>query len=154
MSVQRTRSVIDHARDFHQQVGEYYHRLADAAKQARVRLLLDYMSEHEERLATAVAEYEDAAPRAILDTWLQSAPDDLLDPVRQHLREAHIDASVDVDQVIETGVKLSECLLVVYRDLAQRAEPESVRAVFKNLVAMEESAQHRFACDAGRLSDL
>ena len=80
MKVQQTHSVIDLAREFHEQVGEYYHRLADAAQQTRVRLLLDYMSQHEQRLASALADYEDLAPKAILNTWLQSTEgDDALD---------------------------------------------------------------------------
>lgn len=155
MSVEQTRGVIDRAREFHQQVGEYYHRLADVAERTRVRLLLDYMSQHEQRLATALAEYEDAAPTKVLNSWLQSAIDtDALHSVRRQLQDARIDPSIGVEEMIVTGIQWSECLIAVYRDLAQRAEPESVRQVFENLLGMEEKAQQQFARDAGRLRDL
>ena len=153
--MEQTRSVIDHARDFHEQLAHYYHGLADVANQTRVRLLLDYMSDHEERLAKALAEYEDSAPASILNTWLQSPHEtDSLIAIREHLQGVRIDPSIEVDDVIETGIKLSEHLLEVYRDLARQSEPESVRQVFENLLRMEEKAQQQFARDAGRLSDL
>lgn len=155
MSVDQTRSIIDHAREFHEQVSEYYHRLADAAARTRVRLLLDYMSQHEERLADALTEYEGSAPAKILDTWFQSAGDtDALKTVRKQLESVQIGPDGDVDEVIEVGVQLSECVLAVYRDLAERAEPDSVRQVFESLLGMEEKAQQQFVRDAERLNDL
>lgn len=155
MSVQQTHSVIDRVREFHQQVGDYYERLANATQKIRVRLLLQYMSDHERRLADALTDYEDSAPEAILNTWLQNCEGEgQLDAVRHQLREARVDPSLDADAVVEMGIKFSNLLLAVYRDLAETAEPDAVRDVFQNLVSMEENAQHRFACDAGRFNDL
>ena len=155
MSVDQTRNIIDHAREFHQQVAEYYHRLADTAEGARARLLLDFMSEHEQRLATALADYEASAPEKLLNTWLQEGneTDDLAD-VCEEIRQLQNRPSINIDDLVGLGIKVSECLLAVYRDLAERAEPSTVRQVFENLVAMEERAQQQFARDAGRMSDL
>ena len=155
MAVEQIGAVIDHIRDCHEQVAEYFHRLADGAQRTRVRLLLDYMSAHEERLADALADYEDAAPAKILNTWLTSDTEIAgLTEVKDCLRQAHVDAAIDVEKLIELGLKLSDCLLNVYRDLAERGEPESIRQVFENLLHMEEKAQRQFARDAGRMSDL
>ena len=155
MSVDQTRTILDHAREFHHQVGAYYHHLADHAARMRVRLLLDYMSQHEERLASALADYEGAAPANILDTWFQSAQDtDALKEVSKNLRTMHIDSQSDVDDMMQLGIELSGCLIAVYRDLAERAEPDSVRQVFENLLEMEERAQRQFVRDAQRLNDL
>ena len=155
MSVDQTIHVIDRAREFHEQVGEYYHRMSDAAQRTRVRLLLDYMSQHEQRVADALAAYEDSAPEKILNTWLQAGDEtDALQAVREQLRELRVDPSIGIDDLIELGLKLSECLLAVFRDLAARAEPASVRYAFDNLLRMEEKAQQQFARDAMRLSDL
>ena len=155
MSVEQTRGILDHAREFHEQVAEYYHRMADVAQRPRVRLLLDYMSAHEQRQAQALATYEDTAPAKILNTWLQSSGNtDAMQAVRDEYSQLRVAPSSDVDEVVAVGLRLSECLLVVYRDLAARAEPASVRDVFQNLLRMEEKAQQQFSRDAGRLSDL
>ena len=34
------------------------------------------------------------------------------------------------------------------------AEPDAIKELFKNLLSMEENAEHRFACDAARFDDL
>lgn len=155
MTVDQTRSIIDHVREFHEQLGEYYHRLADAADRTRVRLLLDYMSQHEVRLANALAKYEHSAPAKVLETWLQSAEEtNVLRTAQATLAELKIDHSASVSQVIEMGIRLSDCVLAVYRDLAERAEPYSVRQVINTLFEMEQRAQQQFARDAERLGDI
>jgi hypothetical protein len=155
MSVDQARGIIDHARQFHKQVGAYYHHLADHSERERLRLLLEYMSRHEERLEAALADYEGAAPAKILDTWLQSANEtDAFKTACDKLRTVKIDSSSDVDDIMQLGVELSDCLIGVYRDLAQRAEPDSVQQVFENLLHMEEKAQRQFVRDAERLADL
>ena len=155
MTVEQTRGIVDHAREFHEQLAEYYHRMADVAQRPRVRLLLDYMSAHEQRRAAALAEYEDTAPTQILNTWLQSSADtDAMHRVRAELATLRIHPDLELDEVIEIGLRLTDCVLAVYRDLAERAEPASIRDVFQNLLQMEAKAQQQFARDSGRLRDI
>ena len=151
MTVEQTRSIIDHTRIFHGWTSQYYHRLADSTQRSRVKLLLDYMSEHEKRLADCLAAYEDTAPQKILNTWLQSAG---TTDAAKLLEDVELGPRMSVDDVIDLGVSLSECALVVVRNLAEGAEPESVRQVFANLSSLEEKAQQQFVRDAGRLADL
>ena len=151
MSVEQTRNIIDHTKAFHRMASLYYHRLADSTQRERVKLLLDYMSEHELRLAHGLAEYEESAPENILNTWLQSSG--TTDAI-QLVTDSETVAEMSIDEIVELGIKLSECVLDVYQDLASRAEPESVRQVFANLLSMEEKALQQFVRDAGRLSDL
>ncbi len=70
MTVEQTRNVIEQVRRFHQWASQYYHRLADSTQRDLAKLLLEYMSGHERRLADCLDEYEAEAPTKILDTWL------------------------------------------------------------------------------------
>jgi hypothetical protein len=151
MSVEQTRHIIDHTRAFHRMASKYYHRLAESTQRDRVKLLLDYMSEHELRLAHGLAEYEESAPEKILNTWLQSSG--TTDAVTL-VTDTETVAEMSVDEIVELGIKLSDCVLDVYHDLSIRAEPESVRQVFANLLNMEEKSLQQFVRDAGRLADL
>lgn len=155
MPLTQTRAIIDRSRDFHEQVSALYHRMADDANQTRVRLLLDYMSQHEQRIAEALAEYEHDAPTKVLDSWLQDAGNGESHPhLFNRIRALQLNVSSDVDEVIALGVSLSEELIAQYRELADRAEPKFLREVFSNVQRMEEKALKQFVRDAGRLNDL
>jgi hypothetical protein len=151
MSVEQTRTIIDHTRDFHKRISLYYHRLADSTQKQRVKLLLDYMSEHEKRLANYIEEYEETAPASILNTWFQSASNT---DAGRLLQDIELGSNQSIDDIIDLGIQISECVLEVYRKLADQAEPESVQQIFASLLNMEEKAQKQFARDAGRLADL
>ena len=151
MAVEQIRAILDHVRDFHEQVSEYYHRLADAAGQTRVRLLLDYMAQHEQRLADSMAEYEASASSQILGTWLQSTGQT---DIRDSLHDFEIHPNMSVDEVTEIGLGVHQSLVDLYRNLAESAEPESVRELFASLWQMEEKESQQFSRDVGRLADL
>lgn len=63
MPFEQARDVIDHARAFHRQLGERLRRMGDASEKERVRLLLSYLSRHEEHLGETLEQYELGAPR-------------------------------------------------------------------------------------------
>ncbi len=151
MSVDQTRNIIDHTRIFHSRVSQHYHRLADSTQQGRVKLLLDYMSAHENRLAESLAAYEDSAPEKILNTWLQSAG---TTDAAKLLIDDELIPGMSVDEIVELGIRLTECVIEVYQNLSQQSEPESVRQVFANLLSMEQKALQQFVRDAGQLTDL
>lgn len=151
MAVQQTRNIIDHVQKFHHWVSQYYHRLADSTQRERTKLLLDYMSDHEQRLANCLAEYELGAPSKILDTWLISP--DAVDAIKL-IEDSESVPDMSVDAIIDLGVQLSECAVNVYKNLAESSEPESVKQTFANLLSLEQKALQQFARDAGRFSDL
>ncbi|MDP2229157.1 MAG: hypothetical protein Q8J78_16965, partial [Moraxellaceae bacterium] len=76
MSTLRTRDVLDQAREFHLHLSGYYAGLSDGTPSERLRLLFDYLSQHERQMSVSLQRYgHDAAPR-ILDEWLQNVPDE------------------------------------------------------------------------------
>lgn len=151
MPVEQTRSIIDHTRIFHRRVSQYYHRLADSTQRGRVKLLLDYMSEHEQRLADCMAQYEVTAPEKILNTWIQIA--NTTDATKL-MADAELVSGMSVDEIVDLGIRFSECVIEVYQQLSSQSEPESVQQVFANLLSLEQKALQQFVRDAGRLADL
>jgi hypothetical protein len=151
MTVEQTRNIIDHTRIFHRRVSQYYHHLADSTQRGRVKLLLDYMSEHEKRLADCLSAYEDSAPEKILNTWFQTAS---TTDASDLIADVELVPGMSVDEIVDLGIRLAECVLEVYKDLARQSEPESVRQVFTSLLNLEQKALQQFVRDAGRLADL
>ena len=151
MASEQTRDILGRAQRFHEDVSRYYQQQVNISGRERIRMLLDYLSRHEHQLATSLAEYEDSASEKVLNTWFNSRHE--LDPCT-FLNEFKLTADTSVDDIIELGLRLDDCLIAVYQDLAENAECEEVRGVFQNLLEMEQKEKCQLARNSLRLMDL
>ncbi len=153
MAFETTKDVIDHARDFHRQVSEFYDRLSVNTQKQRVKMLLEYMSRHESRLEKGLAEYEHEVSQKILNTWFQYPPP-------KDTIAIGIDLSIEgkedlsVDEVIELALKIDDCLVGLYKSMVECSEFDEVKEVFNNLLEMEKHEETKFVKDALRLKEL
>ena len=76
------------------------------------------MSDHEQRLANCIEEYEETASDAILNTWYQLASNT---DAGKLLQDIQLDPDSSIDDIIDMGIKVSESVLEVYRVLAKQA---------------------------------
>lgn len=150
MRFKTVREVVDFARELHQALASQYVELEQLATSERAQLLLDYLGRHERQLAEALANYEVDIAQGMMNTWQQYAPEfhpkGLLDRVR----------SVDlnkVDSILSAALAVDDYLVDLYREIADRAELESLKAVFTGLLQLEESERRQIAKNALRLSD-
>ena len=151
MRFEQTKDVLDHARNFHKQISEFYRQRRDSTEQQRLKLLLDYMSQREQALASALEQFTEGSSREVLDTWFQFTvdeeklklcPDDLL----------HDDMTVD--DVIRAGVAMCQCCIDLFREIATTADSDQVRAVFQNLLESEQREQKKLVRNVEMFMDL
>jgi rubrerythrin len=150
MGYEQTRDILSDAEVFHRQTSEYYHQLSDQAQKQRIKMLLDYLSRHEAQLANSLSDYEQHASNAVLDTWFKSRHKLNVDEI---LKDVKITPGMSVDDVIELGLKLDDCLITIYKDLAENAQSEEVRSVFQNLLDMEEEEKRQLVRNSLRVMD-
>ena len=131
-----TRDLLDQVRDFHKQLSDFYAQKADIANDERVTMLLDYMSRHEMNLEKCLAEYEVDAPGRVLDTWFRFTPD-----IAECKCFDRIELTPDmtIDDIIETAMWFDDCLIEVYKTMAERSVSQNVRELFDNLVQLEQN---------------
>lgn len=136
---EQTRDVLDQVRDFHRQVSELYHRLADEAGKERIKMLLDYMSRHEQNMEESLKEYEDEASEMILNTWFQFVPDD---SILKSVQDIQLQPDMSVEDVISLALRLDDILIDLYKRMVEEAEIPEVQEVFQNLLEMENQEKH------------
>ncbi|MGZ8242675.1 hypothetical protein [Methylomagnum sp.] len=85
-----------------------------------------------------------------LDVWLQYAP--TLE-IEQRLTECAIRPDMSVDDVVRVALDFDNALIDIYKEAAREAEDTQARAVFENLVEMEEKDKQRFIRDAEWMQD-
>ena len=146
----QVRDLLEQAAAFHGRMSEFYHGLSEKADQVRVKLLLDYMSTHERNLRDSLEAYDADASGGILDTWVDR---DYCDRIVHACDQLPGEPPLDFDGVTRLAMKVDADLIGYYDELAHKAETESVREVFRNLVAQEQAELRRLARQALTATD-
>jgi len=153
MNFETTKDVLDHAREFHGQVSVYYRQLGKKVQKERVKMLLEYMSRHEKHLEENLARYEEDVSGRILNTWFQyPPPKDILKTVVSFTLEGK--ENLTVDEVIDLALRIDDCLIQLYKQMAAESECGDVREVFTNLLEMEKHREMDLVRDALHLKEI
>ena len=151
MRYMQIREMLDRVRDFHEELGNYYHQLSESADRERVKLLLDHISQHKKRLHDGLAAYEKDAPEQVLNTWVDS---EYCDRVLAVCERTFASKETDVEGVVKAAIDLDNSLIDFYREVVEHTQSEGVRDVFQNLIEMEEGDLRHLALSALQLRDI
>ncbi|MCF7817367.1 MAG: hypothetical protein K9M54_05735 [Kiritimatiellales bacterium] len=133
MSFNQTRDILDHARDFHRRLGEFYAELLDRAPDEETRELLDNLMDHEHVLERRLKEYEEEVSKNVLDTFFKYMVGEREDCFGEYA----VPSLVGTEYVIEATRHFDRCLCDFYKEMARKALAEQVREVLLNLLEME-----------------
>ena len=151
MRFKTTRDVLDRIVLFHKNLSEFYQRLSSVNEMARVKLLLDYMSRHEEQLRKNLAHYEDGVSAKILDTWFKYDPSST---ILKNCDENPLKPYMSVEEVMDMALKFDDCLLNFYTKMAENCCIEDLKEIFSNLQRMGKRAKQNFVRNAQEIYDL
>lgn len=138
MAFERTRDVLDYAKKFHRDLSGFYAKLGETAAKEKIRILLNYISRHEQHLEECLQGYENDASRNILDTWFKYTPE--MPPCRCFEKEV-LTPDMTVDQVVETMLRIDRCFIELYRQMAEKAHTPEMRDLFNKLLDMEKTEE-------------
>ncbi len=148
---EQVKDVLDYGKELHAQLSVLYTSLGRQSEQARVKMLLDYLSKHERNRREAIKRFEQNSHPGSLDVWLQYAPS--LD-IDRMLANCVIRPDMNVDDVAKIALAFDNALIEIYREGAREAEDTRARELFENLAEMEEKEKQRFIRDAEWLQDI
>ncbi len=151
MQFRQVREILEWIQVVHENLAQRYTELADQSTRERITLLLQYLADHESALQNAVQAYEADAADALLNTWLDQAPELKLPA---SLAELKIDLQqAEVMDIVQLTAKTHDYLIGIYRELSGLTAAESVREVFANLLELEHHEAMLTVRDAQRLED-
>ena len=148
---ERTQDVLDHARTFHNELRRLYEQLSTETQKERVKMLLEYLSHHEKHLEQSLAAYEESASERVLDTWFKYVPQE--DKLKE-FQDVKLEPDMSIDDVVDVALRMDNCLVEFYKDMAEVAVIPEVKEVFTNLLAMEEKEKRKLVRDALRLKEI
>lgn len=152
MRVETLGDVLDWTKRTHANLADCLARCSRKTHRERLKMLLDYLVEHERQLShTLELARHDAMPSA-LNTWcyeyFENAP---ARPERQCQAQFR---DMDVDEVMAAVLAFHDQVTGLYRYLLDNADVPSARELLENLLSLEEHEAMRLARDAGRMNEL
>lgn len=152
MTLETIKDILDWTRRLHAELAETYRMNSNAFDDERAKLLINYVADHEARIAETIKHYEDDASVQTMDTWIQ---DNLqTNPFVKNMQTMFGIPGFSSDEVLDQTVKFHQGLVSMYAELAQSAQSERVRELFQNLESMEQHELMRMVHTAERFNDL
>ncbi|MFW6092685.1 MAG: hypothetical protein ACODAC_01845 [Pseudomonadota bacterium] len=123
--------------EMHERLGEVIGELAGRAGGERDRMALRYLAEHQSGRAAALADYRRDADPTLLKQWLQipfpEEPGDLIDALGSRGDDASVESLVtEIDGFMDR----------LLHHLRDRAETDNARALFRDLLDIEDRERH------------
>jgi hypothetical protein len=147
-----TRDITEWLRKMHRHLSQFYDQRRKVADKERVRLLLDYLSRHEQTLEKALADVQSESGEVVLGTYFQYVPDELDDLTVDHGQLQNPDMTVD--DVLRIVIRKDEALTRLYGRLAQSAPAASVKNMFVRLQEKLERDRASMVQNATQLKDI
>ena len=145
MRFTQVKEMFEQVSEFHGQLADYYTQLSDAADQQRIKLLLEHLGSHQRHLQETLKNYEGDTSRHVMDAFVDCVNcEEMLITCKQ----SPVTADMSVEGVIRAAMDVDRCLQRFYREVADKADSETVRDVFENLIDYEESELRKLALDA------
>ncbi|HBY18744.1 MAG TPA: hypothetical protein DEH00_06185 [Candidatus Marinimicrobia bacterium] len=152
ISFKQARDVLNYAKDFHHQLSRYYKTLNDKTDQVRLKMLLDYLTIHEEKLEKNIEHIEENISAKVLETWFKYT---LCEDLRKELSSMIIRIDdMSVEEIIRMAIQLDDCLIRIYKKIAQNSDIPEIRDIFTNLSELEDHEKRRFVMDSTRMYDM
>lgn len=151
MAYETVKDVFDRVKKFHSLVSEYYHQLYSIADKERVKLLLDYMRRHEEKLEMCIKEYENEASKDVLGTWFKHTP---ASTYQECFRDSELNHDMSIDDVITVALRLDDCLINAFRRIVDSSESSKIKEIFRCLLNSAEKEKKKFVNEALELKEM
>jgi hypothetical protein len=152
MQVETIRDVLNWTVLFHKNLKDSLKNSAKQNKDERARMILNYLSDHEESLEHIVQGFENAADENALDTWCY-------DYIEKHSIIEHIDTDslfeeLDMPQIMEKIVNHHEQVIELYIHIYSRVDIDSAKNLLDTIRDIEENEIKRIVQSANRFSDM
>ena len=152
MRFEQVRAILQHlVPDYHRKVSDYYQSMADGEVSPRVRLMLDYLIDHELHRALALGEYCKDTSHHVLEHWFKGVEIAFPEARQDTLGE---EARTDLDQLVKSAVTYKKNLTSYFSHLLEHCTEQEVFNLLQTLKTQEEKAMKRMIRHAQGLADL
>lgn len=152
MKVETLKDVLEWTKSTHRNLSECLTHCADHNDSERARMLLTYLSGHEDALITVLQGFIDTSKTNVLSTWCLEYLDRQPIVTNESFEASFI--GQDLSEIIEAVVAQHHEIITLYKHLHSRADIPSVSELTKQLIDMEEHHAMQMVQGANRMEDM
>ncbi|KEA62905.1 hypothetical protein ADIMK_2875 [Marinobacterium lacunae] len=152
MQIDTFRDIIHWTKAYHQQLSDSLKKSSDANRDEKARLLLDYLSEHEAKLARAVDAFEKSDNLKALNTWVMEYLDKK--PIKSFAQIDAPFADLSAEEIIQRVEEEHRDIVELYKFLAGRAVATPAVDLLEELAALERHEAMRLSNASNMLGDI
>jgi hypothetical protein len=131
------RQILTKVEAFHEEFGRQLHDAESLADNEEARMLLRFLGNHQQELATILSAMEKDTDNEIatLEEWVQF--DTEVEDPRDYLQRFTVDRAATPRDVLREANKLDVCLFCLYKGLAKGGSTPKAQRLFARLARME-----------------
>ncbi len=152
MQIETLRDVLHWTQIFHSQLQECLAHCSETSEDERAKLLLVYLSDHENKLIKVLDRFEETASLNALNTWCYEYI--IKHPVQRHQHCESNFSDMNSTEVSTEISNLHEQVIDLYRHILDRATSESSRELLSDLLDIETHMAMQATQNANRLNEL
>ena len=142
---------LDYGRELHRDIQAFYDTLNEHIDKERIKMLLSYLSRHEQNMEESLHRFEQVTRKEILAVWLEHVP--RLN-IQNIIDQCEVKEGMSLDDVVDMALKFDAAMLKLYLDVAEHTHDARVKEVFNNIVAMEESEEQKMLYNVTMLREM
>jgi hypothetical protein len=139
MAYKQVKDILQRASDFHGMLKDFYNKINDITQKESVKLLVDYMARHEKYLQDITSQISAEQEKQITEEWFKYESEYATCNCFDQLK---IDKNSGVDDVIDVGLTLNQCLINLFHHAVVVAPTQEIKALFSSL-EIEEIAEKK-----------
>ncbi|MFN3920290.1 MAG: hypothetical protein ACK4JF_08415 [Methylohalobius sp.] len=148
---EQVRDVLEYGKLLHQEIKALAERIEDVEQSTRLKLLLEYLTRHEDDLSRALERFSQETKQRILDIWLPYPPDP---KIVKKLREITIHPNMSVEEVARIVLQFEDALIELYKESLNEIDDPDVQEILANLIQLEDAEKRRFAMNLARFQEI
>ena len=142
---------IDYVRSFHHSLSEFYSNLKNDTQKEKVKMILDYLSEHECKMESTLFEFRESVSKKVSKTWFSFIESN---QSWKCLENIQFKGEMSIDEIVEKAVELDECLISLYKHLSDYSSVAEVKSFFESMSDMESHEMRKIIRSIQRLEDI
>ncbi|WP_417533133.1 ATPase [Marinobacterium stanieri] len=152
MKIETLKDVLHWTVNLHRRLARYLARYEDRVHDERAGLLLDFLEQHENRLAQVVSRFEESASDQALHTWCYEYFEK--NPVLLEQIDGTDYDTADIQSVMSRIIDQHNQVIELYRYLHAQAGAASAKELLQSLITLEEHEAMQMVMGNNRLQDV
>lgn len=147
---EQTHEIIEDVRLVHKHMSDFYEQLHRKDEKGKVKILLDYLTQHEKHRDETLTKYEDETSSKTMGAWFKYIP---LNNISSYLESVNIESNISVYDVVSIALDLDDRLIEIYKYLIDYSKNTEVKNMFSSLLNRLEQEKRNLARDTLWLND-